>query len=210
MKNNYQKLVLKTAFLAGIALTFTSTSFAEDKKKKPELMTGASTEMLANTCAGCHGGNGVSAGPSIPTLAGLSPAYFVETMEGYKSDDIPSTIMGRLAKGYSTEEFTQMGEYFSKQKYVAATGQKVDEAKAEKGAKLHEKYCEKCHSESGTVADDDSGFLKGQWKSYLVAQMMDFQNKDRKASKKMAKKMKKLHKKQGPAGFDALIEYYAK
>ncbi len=199
---------LRTLFAASLAIVITQSTFAE--KKKPELLTGASTIMLANTCAGCHGPNGVSMGPSIPTLAGLSSAYFVETMEGYKNGDIPSTIMGRLAKGYTTEEFTQMGEYFAKQKYVAATGQKVDAAKAEEGAKLHEKYCEKCHSENGTLADDDAGFLQGQWKSYLAAQLMDFQNKDRKAPKKMAKKLKKLHKKHGPAGIEALLEYYSK
>ena len=196
--------------LASLTLLFTTTtSFAADKKAKPELLTGASAEMLANTCAGCHGGNGVSMGPSIPTLAGLSSAYFVETMEGYKTDEIPSTIMGRLAKGYTTEEFTQMGEYFSKQKFVAAK-QEADDAKAKEGAKLHEKYCEKCHSEGGTVADDDSGMLKGQWRSYLAAQLMDFQNKDRKAPKKMKKKLNKLHKKAGSAGFEALLEYYSK
>jgi len=213
MKIIRRKTVLKTTLLASLALVFSQSVFAADdkaKKAKPELLMGANATMIANTCAGCHGTNGASAGPSIPTLAGMSSAYLVETMEGYKSGDIPSTIMGRLAKGYTSEEFALMGGFFAKQKYVALAGQKADETKAAEGAKLHEKYCEKCHSENGTVADDDSGFLKGQTKSYLVAQMMDYQNKDRKASKKMAKKMKKLHKKHGPAGFEALIEYYAK
>ncbi len=192
---------------AGIALIFSTTAFAE--KKKPELLTGASTTMLANTCAGCHGGNGASLGPSIPTLAGLSSAYFVEIMEAYKTDEVPSTIMGRLAKGYTTAEFEQMGEYFAKQTFVAAK-QDADAAKAEKGAQIHDKYCEKCHSEEGSLADDDSGILKGQWKSYLKAQMMDFHNKDRKAPKKMAKKMKKMLNKEGSAGVDALVEFYSK
>ena len=208
MKIIRRKLMLRTTLFAGLALIFSNAAFAE--KKKPELLMGASTIMLANTCAGCHGGKGVSNGPSIPTLAGLSPAYFTETMEGYKTGEIPSTIMGRLAKGYTTEEIAQMGEYFAKQEYVEAKGQEFDAGKAEKGAKLHEKYCEKCHSENGTLADDDAGFLQGQWKSYLAAQLMDFQNKDRKAPKKMAKKLKKLHKKHGPAGIEALLEYYSK
>jgi sulfide dehydrogenase cytochrome subunit len=201
----------KAMLAASLALIFSSTTaFSADKKAKPETLTGASTSMLANTCAGCHGTNGASMGPSIPTLAGMSSTYLVETMEGYKIGDIPSTIMGRIAKGYSTEELKQMGEFFAKQKFVAATGQKVDDAKAEKGAKIHEKYCEKCHSEGGTVADDDSGFLKGQWKSYLAAQMMDYHKKDRKATKKMKKKMKKMYKKHGDAGVEALVEFYSK
>lgn len=209
MKIIHRKLVLKTTLIAGLALIFSSTAFAGNKKKKPELMTGASTIMLANTCAGCHGGNGVSMGPSIPTLAGMSSIYFVDIMEAYKTDDVPSTIMGRLAKGYSTTEIEQMGEYFAKQTFVAAK-QDFDAKKAEKGAKIHDKYCEKCHSEGGTLAEDDSGILKGQWKSYLTAQMMDYHNKDRKASKKMAKKMKKMLNKEGSAGAEALVEFYSK
>lgn len=204
-----KRFPLGTVAVAGLAIVLSQTTFAA-KKAKPKTMSGADAVMIANTCAGCHGTYGASTGPSIPTLGGMSSTYLVETMEGYKSGDIPSTIMGRLAKGYTTEEFELMGEYFAKQKYVEAKGQKADEAKAKKGAKLHDKYCEKCHSEAGTVADDDAGFLKGQWKPYLAAQMMDYHNKDRKATKKMKKKMKKLFKKEGSAGVEALIEFYSK
>ncbi len=204
-----KRFPLRIIATASLAMLLSQTAIAADKKEPPKTLAGADAVMLSNTCAGCHGTYGASNGPSIPTLAGMSSAYLVETMQGYKSGEVPSTIMGRLAKGYTDEEFTLMGEYFAKQKFVAATGQKVDEAKAKKGAKIHDKYCEKCHSEVGTVADDDSGYLKGQWKSYLAAQMMDYQNKDRKATKKMGKKMAKMHKKHGPAGVEALIEYYS-
>ena len=200
----------KTMLLASLALVFSQTAFSAEKKAKPELMTGASPQMMANTCAGCHGTDGSSQGPSIPNIAGFSSAYFIEVMEGYKSGDVPSTIMGRLAKGYSSVEIAQMGEYFAKQKSISASGQAADAGKAEKGAELHEKYCEKCHTESGTVADDDSGFLKGQWKSYLTAQMMDYQSDSRKATKKMKKQLKKMHKKHGVEGMEALVEYYSK
>lgn len=196
------------ATVSSAMLVLSLATSVEAKKKKPTI-SGADATMLSNTCAGCHGTLGASIGPSIPTLGGMSSVYLVETMEGYKSGDIPSTIMGRLAKGYTTEEFELMGEYFAKQKFVAATGQESDSVKAEKGAKLHDKYCEKCHSEGGTLADDDSGFLTGQWKSYLSAQMMDYHNKDRKAPKKMKKKLKKMFKKHGSAGVEALVEYYS-
>ncbi len=209
MKPFFRGALLATT-VAILVLSVPAISQAGDEKKpapKP-LLTGASTEMIANTCAGCHGPHGASAGPSIPTLGGMSSVYLVEMMEGYKTDAIPSTIMGRLAKGYTTEEFEQMGKYFAKQEYVAVS-QKSDSEKGATGAKLHDKYCEKCHSESGTEAGDDSGFLKGQWKAYISAQLMDFQSKEREATKKMAKKMKALHKDHGADGIDALIEYYS-
>lgn len=182
-------------------------AITEAKEKKP-LLSGASTEMIAYTCAGCHGPMGASTGPSIPTLGGMSSDYLVDMMEGYKTGEIPSTIMHRLAKGYTSKEIEQMGDYFSKQEYVAVK-QKSNPSLVAKGAKLHDKYCDKCHKEGGTSADDDSGFLMGQWRAYLTAQLMDFQNKDRKAVKKMKKKLKKLNKDHGPNGVKALIEYYS-
>jgi len=197
-----------TVLATSVAITVLSvTGIAEAKEKKP-LLSGASTKMIVDTCAGCHGQNGNSNGPSIPTLAGMSDVYLVDTMEGYKSGEIPSTIMGRLAKGYTKKEIKQMGKYFASQKFVAAK-QNSDAKKAKLGVAIHEDYCEKCHSDGGTSVDDEAGILKGQWRPYLAAQLMDYQSKDRVASKKMTKKMKSMHKKHGDAGIKALLEYYS-
>jgi sulfide dehydrogenase cytochrome subunit len=196
---------LLTSSIAAVLLSLTSVAQAKEEKA---LLTGASTSMIVDTCVACHGPKGASHGPSIPSLSGMSETYIVEMMQGYASGEVPSTIMGRLAKGYNEKEIEQMGQYFAAQEYVAAA-QNSDSAKAAQGAKIHEKFCEKCHSESGTVADDDSGFLKGQWKPYLAAQMMDYSNKDRTATKKMMKKLKKMLDKHGDEGVSALLEYYS-
>lgn len=113
----------KTLLLAGIALCAAQSGFAADEKKdepKPEVMTGASAQMLANTCFGCHGPDGASGGPATPTIAGLSNEYFVEVMNGYASGDVPSTIMGRIAQGYNEEEIQLMADVFSELSFVNA------------------------------------------------------------------------------------------
>ena len=165
-------------------------------------------EMLANTCAGCHGPNGVSHGPATPSIAGMSKDYFIESMAAYAMGDRPSTIMMRIAKGYSDEDIALMAEYFSKQKFAAAP-QQADAKLSTKGKKLHDKYCEKCHSEGGSLADDDAGILAGQWKPYLQYNLHDFTSGNREAPKKMAKKLKAMHDKYGQEGVDQLIEYYS-
>jgi sulfide dehydrogenase cytochrome subunit len=162
---------------------------------------------LAATCAGCHGTNGVSTGPAAPTIAGMAEVYIVDAMENYKSGDNYSTIMGRIAKGYSSDEFEAMAKYFSKQKFVAA-----DQAagpNAEKGAKLHDKYCEKCHADGGTDPEDESGFLSGQWAPYLKYTLADLMAGDKVMDKKMKKKLMQMHKKEGDAGLEALVDYYS-
>ena len=169
---------------------------------------GASAVMLSDTCAGCHGTDGASGGPATPTIAGISNDYFVEIMQGFASGDIPSTIMGRIAKGYTEDEIAAMAGYFSKQKFVGAK-QKADDKMAAKGAKLHDKYCEKCHAEGGSSAEDDSGILKGQWTPYVKWSLADFTDGKRKPPKKMKKKLDKLVKKEGDKGIEALLNFYA-
>lgn len=170
-----------------------------------------SAEALSYTCAGCHGTNGQSMGPAAPTLAGMSQPVMVETMKGFKSGEINATIMGRIAKGYTDEQFELMGEFFAKQKFTPAD-QPSDADMAKKGAKLHDKYCEKCHSEGGSVemaVEDEVGVLAGQWKPYLQYSMTDFAAGKRPMPKKMKKKLDDLMAKEGDAGLKALLEYYA-
>jgi sulfide dehydrogenase cytochrome subunit len=191
--------------IAGLALG-ASVAMAADK---PATMTGASDSMLANTCAGCHGTNGASGGPASPTIAGISEDYFVELMTGFASGDVPSTIMGRIAKGYSEGEIQQMAKFYAGQPFVAAAGQKSDAAGAKTGAKLHDKYCEKCHAEGGTSAEDDAGILKGQWRPYLEWSLADYIEGKRTPTKKMKKKLEELSEDHGDAGWTALRDFYA-
>ncbi len=190
---------LAIAIIGGCAISFSASAGN---------MTGADEAMLSNTCAGCHGTDGASVGPAIPSLGGMSAAYITEMMNGYKSGDIKSTIMGRLAKGYNDDEIAAMANFFASKDQHRAD-QSFDSSKVKKGAKLHDKYCEKCHSEGGALADDDAGILAGQLVPYLHYTMEDFANGDRSAPKKMKKKVKKLHKKEGDAGIEAIFHYYA-
>ncbi len=165
--------------------------------------------LLGYTCAGCHGTNGNSEGPATPSLAGASKDYLIDAMQEYKSGERASTIMGRIARGYSREDIEQLAEFFSKQKFVPAQGQEADPALAKKGARLHDKYCEKCHADGGTSSEDDAGILAGQWTPYLRYTLADMMAGKSHAPKKMKKRLKKMHKKAGDAGIEHLIHYYA-
>jgi cytochrome c553 len=72
-------------------------------------------ELLASTCMSCHGPGGKSKG-AIPSLAGLEKAYFVKTMQDFKSGARPASLMKKHASGYTDAEVEQMGEFFSKLK----------------------------------------------------------------------------------------------
>lgn len=160
--------------------------------------------MLSNACAGCHGTNGGSAGLTNPSLAGQSKEAIVDAMKKFKSGERPSTVMGRLAKGYSDADFAAMGEFFSKQK-LHPTNQTLDKALVAKGASLQEKHCNRCHLEDGKEGKDDTPAMASQWLPYLQMQMEMYSSGKRKMPEKMAEKVKPLSKEE----LDALLNFYA-
>jgi sulfide dehydrogenase cytochrome subunit len=157
--------------------------------EKPELQMGASDSMLANTCAGCHGTFGISHGPSAPTIAGLEEDYLYETMKAYQSGDRHSTIMNRMAKGYTDGELKQIANFYSKQTYVGWTQAAVG-PQAKLGHKIHENFCEKCHEDEGTSVEDVP--MAGQWMPYIEWTTLDYLNGKSKAEKDMQKALDKL------------------
>ncbi|MFA6442169.1 MAG: c-type cytochrome [Sterolibacterium sp.] len=161
----------------------------------------ASPAMLSHTCNGCHGTDGNSAGLSNPTIAGLDVEYFEIAMTQFKSGERPSSIMGRLAKGYTDEQIKAMAAFFASKKFVAAK-QTADSGKAKQGKVLHDKSCEKCHG-SGSKAGEN-GALAGQWKEYLELTFGEFRSGKRKGPDKMKRPLAAL----SDADIDALINYY--
>lgn len=69
--------------------------------------------ILANTCAGCHGTNGISAG-DIPSIAGIPKSNISKAMHDFATGKRPSTVMQRIAKGYSGADIEALSDYFSK------------------------------------------------------------------------------------------------
>lgn len=160
--------------------------------------------MLSNACAGCHGTNGGSAGPVMPSLAGQSKEAIVEAMKKFKSGERPSTIMGRLAKGYTEADFAAMGTFFAGQK-IHVTQQTLDPQRVAKGASLQEANCGRCHIEDGREGKDDTPAMASQWLPYMQMQMALYLNGTRKMPEKMEEKVKPL----SVQDLEALLQFYA-
>lgn len=168
-------------------------------------LAGPSGQALAFTCAGCHGTDGSSVGPSSPSIAAMDPEVFIDAMLDYKVDRRNSTIMNRIAKGYSDEQIKAMAWFFAKQK-LRLEPQETDAKLAALGKELHDKHCEKCHENGG--APGDAGTLAGQWMPYLSYAMADFLDEHRRYPRKMKRKVDAAIKEQGDKAMPALIHYY--
>lgn len=186
-------------------------------------------EMLTATCVACHGENGNSLGPAIPRLGGMSRNYLLGAMLAFKygeSDQLneaiesdpdledveafirSSTIMDRIAKGYTDDEIKIMADHFSEQELFVGQ-QEIDMVKASSGKKLHEKYCANCHEDRGTSSEGDTGVLAGQWRSYFLWTMADYLDGSREMPKKMKIKIQKMIKDSGHESLELLSNYYA-
>ena len=166
-------------------------------------LAGDNIEGLARTCYGCHGTNGVSAGESMPSIAGLSESYLKNIMMEWKNGARASANMTRLISGYTDEEIAGLAKYFAKLPWVPVP-QKVAANVMKKGKEASDR-CESCHGATGKSDDEDTPNLNGQWAKYMELELDKYRDESFKMThKKMMKNAQKLE----AGDVAAVADYY--
>lgn len=111
-------LGLMTAIIVNVSLSFTSVPAGA----QPAF----DVTTLAQTCLNCHAASDNKANKAvhtIPQIAGRVQETLLAQLLAFKSDTPPpaTTIMNRIAKGYSDEELAALAAYLSKQAVVGST-----------------------------------------------------------------------------------------
>lgn len=75
---------------------------------------GAEPPPGATSCSGCHP-PAASAETKLPPLRGQNAAEIVAAMEAFRSGERPSTVMGRIAKGFSDDEIRAIAAWLAAQ-----------------------------------------------------------------------------------------------
>ncbi len=163
----------------------------------------------AKMCLGCHGSEGVSTRPAVPSIAGISAPVHADALMAYRDGtracaDPKSKMMCALSAKLTDEQIEVLAEYFAGLAFKPAA-QDFDAAKAASGAELHEAHCEKCHTEGGSEPLDDSSILAGQWLPYLQMSLTQFSKGERDQPKAMQAKFEQLSE----ADLEALAHFYA-
>ena len=170
------------------------------------------------SCAACHGKDGASTDAKVPVIGGMSAEYLKAALAAYKANERPcpeatyadgpkkgtKTDMCKIAGEVSDADAGTISTALAGKKFVRVAN-KVDAALAAKGKEIHDKQCDKCHTEGGSVAGDDAGILAGQTIGYLSAELKDFKDGKRPMPKKMQPKMDAVQ----ASELDALANYYA-
>jgi cytochrome subunit of sulfide dehydrogenase len=69
----------------------------------------------ASSCSGCHPPT-ASADAKVPPLRGQNPADIIAAMQAFRSGERPSTVMGRIAKGFSGEEIRAIAAWVAEER----------------------------------------------------------------------------------------------
>ena len=201
-------LALLTACMAQSPLVEQNvgTTFGATMEPIP-LKKGASGSMLASTCFGCHGPEGRSKAPAIPSLAGLSESYFLSVMQAYQYGGRYSSVMGRIALGFERDEITRMAQYFSQLEFQP-NAQRVNWPQVNKGRQLHRLYCLECHGDLTNEPAQEANSLNGRWMDYLRWTLQDYLIGINQANAEMSEQLAILVRRHGDKGLEALVNYY--
>ena len=138
----------------------------------------AAGEQKAQVCVACHGPQGVSTNPAVPSLAG-QPAQFISTQllmfrEGRRKNE----QMAPFAANLTNTDLNNLAAYFSAQK-LPAPAASADEATAAGGARLTgQLVCTQCHGPK-LLGQQHIPRLAGQQRDYLKAQLRGFKAQTR-------------------------------
>ncbi len=173
-------------------------------------------ELMAG-CNDCHGDNGVSQWSDMPTIAGLSVLVHEDALYIYADEERPcakseyrqgdtsrpAKTMCEIAAELSEDDIAELAEAYAELPYVRAK-QDFDAELAAAGKNVHDKQCDKCHSDEGTNPEDEAGMLGGQMMGYLRQTFDEYAAGTRDQPKKMKDKMDLLSE----GDVEALIHYY--
>lgn len=174
---------------------------------------GAEGHEIAEQCDQCHGPSGHSDDPLVPSIGGFSEYAIIDLLESYRIGfrlarpvalpDGTDTDMVEISRALSEEEIEAVAVHYSSATWRPHQ-QPFDPTLAKRGAEIHGAKCDKCHSEGGSVAEDDLAILAGQWREYLEMEFEDFDSGTRRMVDKMRAKFETL----SDADKAALVEFY--
>jgi cytochrome c553 len=120
---------------------------------------------LSAACTKCHGEDGNSTTPGIPSLAGQQPHYLVVAIQEYLNRERKAAPMHVLLPGLSRLDKENLALYFASQAPLQRPAPSVGDPAA--GEPLSA-VCGGCHGSQGVSIDTATPILAGQDASYLA------------------------------------------
>jgi cytochrome c553 len=130
-------------------------------------------------CLACHGANGQSAIPEVPSLGG-QPAYFL-TIQLFMFREKLRIVepMNQMMQGLRDDDLRNMAAYLAKLPPPEPAGGPADPARMERARALIEQHrCNFCHNRDYS-GEQDVPRLAGQREDYVVKTLREYKNNTR-------------------------------
>ena len=132
-------------------------------------------KAAAAACAACHGEQGVSSNPAVPSLAGQDSQYFAAAMHAYKAGTRPDEAMKGLAASLDEGTSKNIAAYYAVLPPLAP--------KVIKPLSTTEwaQRCDRCHGVNGNSTDLRAPALAAQRADYLERVLLAYKSGARKS-----------------------------
>ncbi|WP_158811019.1 cytochrome c [Beijerinckia sp. L45] len=131
------------------------------------------------TCLSCHGAQGISDTPGIPSLAGQPADYLLVQLVLFRDKQRVSEVMNAMADGLSDDDLRGLADSMAKLAPPKASGPVLEAAVLDQGRGLVEKYrCGSCHA-ANLSGQEQIPRLAAQREDYLGKQLTDYKSNAR-------------------------------
>ncbi len=129
--------------------------------------------VKAQACIACHGADGNSIIPTIPSIAGQPRQFIVTALYMFREGRRTSDVMAPFAAKLSNADLNDLAAYFNAQTMTPPTGQASAQTIAKGRAVTAANNCVACHTAT-LVGQQQMPRLAGQHKPYLLEQLKAF------------------------------------
>ena len=133
----------------------------------------AGRQKAEATCATCHGKNGISEQPAVPSIAGQWNDYLVLALYQYRAKHRLSEVMGPIAEPLTDDDLGNLAAYYSALKPWEPVRQSSPAAVAAGPGLAQQRLCVQCHA-PGLPGQQSVPRIAGQHSEYLTAQLKGF------------------------------------
>jgi cytochrome c553 len=125
-------------------------------------------------CLACHGENGISQTPEVPSLAGMPDKFTLIQIYLFREGRRKIEIMNDVTKGLTDDDLRRFSEYFAKLPPSPAATEQPDPAIAVRAqAVIARTHCASCHNPDFS-GREQMPRLAGQREDYLLKSLRDY------------------------------------
>jgi cytochrome c553 len=134
----------------------------------------AALEERVAPCLACHGENGQSANPEIPSLGAQMAPYALIQLFMFREKLRPNDIMNEAVKGFSNDDLRTFSAYLSKLPAPRPVTEPSDAARLLRGQTLVRQYrCDFCHNPD-LAGRENVPRIAGQREDFLTKTMREY------------------------------------